>query len=57
MGRLVKPLTVAIGFVPARPKATRIALDLTQSKAIGVAIRTHQTACRVKNGVAAEANQ
>ncbi len=45
------------GFVPAQPKAMPIALDPMPSKAIGVATRTHQTACLVKNGVVAEANQ
>jgi len=57
MGKLVKPLTAVTGFVPARPKATRIALDPTLSKATGAVIRTLQITCHAANGSAAEANQ
>jgi len=57
MGRLAKPQTVVTGFVREQLREMLIALDPMLSKATGVATRTHQTACRVKNGVAAEANQ
>jgi hypothetical protein len=57
MGKQVKPQTVVIGFAPPRKRLTLTAQDPMQLKEIGAAIRTHRTACRVKNGVAEEINQ
>jgi hypothetical protein len=42
MVKLAKLLTVVIVFALELPKAMPIALDPTQSKGTGVAIRTHQ---------------
>jgi hypothetical protein len=57
LGKLVKQQMVVIVSVQAQAKETHIALGQTQSKEIGVVIKTHQTTCRVKNGVVAEVNQ
>jgi hypothetical protein len=56
MGKLAKPLTEVIGFVPELPRAQVIALDLPRLKAIGSLIRIAQITFLAANGSVAAAS-